>query len=677
MPRVTDGGGVGVGVGRGSAKRRPPSRGSRTEAPTGPAAEVQQPQQREHRRRRRGEEESSEMSLRQLGSAGLAMLLLALLVVQAAALVSHRGARASPPQHNQRGGSRKHGWPPAPGAAGTRMVLGSAAPATEEKEKGVGLLRSPFGNKGLTFSTAERHARGLEGLMPAGILDLEMQAGVAVERIRSQATDIDKYLVLAGIQSSHADLYYALLMRHMAELMPFVYTPTVGEACQKWSKIISQAPRGLYLSLRDKGNIRKVLDNWPEEHISAIVFTDGERILGLGDLGVNGMGIPIGKLALYTACAGIHPRSCLPVHIDVGTNNEEFLADPGYVGLRHHRDRSAAYDELVDEFITAARDKYGDQVLLQFEDFGNQNAFRFLHKYQDQCTCFNDDIQGTASVVLGGLLASERLTGVELKDQTFLFYGAGEAGVGIANLIASAISKETGESIEEARKRIYLMDSAGLITDKRAKTEDLAEHKLPYAHADPHPDVHCKPTLADVVRDVEPTVLLGVSAQAGAFTKEVIRKMKGEHPLILALSNPTSKAECTAKQAYEWSHGKAIFASGSPFAPVKLHDGEERVPGQGNNAYVFPGIGLGAIAAGTTRIDDEDMYIAAKTLAETVSEERLAKGCLYPPLSEIRDVSAKIATAIALRAHEKGAATVPMPENMLEYVRSIMYDPFA
>eukprot|EP00968_Pinguiococcus_pyrenoidosus_P001251 scaffold57_cov254-Pinguiococcus_pyrenoidosus.AAC.4 len=299
-------------------------------------------------------------------------------------------------------------------------------------------------------------------------------------------------------------------------------------------------------------------------------------------------------------------------------------------------------------------------------------------------------LAGTASVVLAGLLASERITGVQLKDQvgptgrrrrrnsqlsTFLFFGAGEAGVGIANLIAAAIAKETGKSLEDARKRIFLMDSKGLITDTRAATEDLAVHKIPYANPDPHPDWHVKPTLADVVRDVKPSVLLGVSARAGAFTREVLKQMEGEHPIIFALSNPTSKAECTAKQAYEWTQGRAIFASGSPFDPVKLHNGETRIPGQGNNAYVFPGIGLGAIAAGATHLDEEDMWLAAKTLAETVSEDRLAAGCLYPPLEEIRKVSAKIAAAIALRAHEVGTATAKKPSDMLEYCESIMYNP--
>lgn len=509
-------------------------------------------------------------------------------------------------------------------------------------------------------------------------MSLDTQLRVALERVRSAPTNLEKYLVLASLQRNHEDIYYALLMQNMHELTPFVYTPTVGLACQEWSNIYPQAPRGLYLSLRDKGRVRSILDNWPHQHIRAIVFTDGERILGLGDLGTNGMGIPVGKLALYTACGGIHPDACLPVHIDVGTENEALLDDPAYVGLRQRRERGPAYDELIAEFIDAAKDKYGPQVLLQFEDFGNRNAFRLLDEYTEKATCFNDDIQGTASVILAGLLASKRLTGKALGEHTFLFYGAGEAGVGIANLVASAIQRESGCGAEEARSRIFLMDSRGLITASRAAGEDLAHHKRPFAHSTA--EAH---SLLDAVHAVKPSVLIGVSAQSGAFDRDVLSAMtqhvvaadERAQPIVLSLSNPTSKSECTAEQAYAFSDNRAIFASGSPFDPVTLSSGQVRVPGQGNNAYIFPGVGLGAIAAGSTRIDNDDMYVAAKALSECVSQEQLERGCLYPPLAEIRRVSAHIAAAVAEAAHEKGHATLPRPENLRQYVEDIMYDP--
>jgi malate dehydrogenase (oxaloacetate-decarboxylating)(NADP+) len=380
----------------------------------------------------------------------------------------------------------------------------------------------------------------------------------------------------------------------------------------------------------------------------------------------------LGKLALYTACAGIHPAHVLPVHLDVGTNNEKNLNDPYYLGLKQKRERGPAYDALVGEFFEAAKDKFGEDVLIQFEDFGNLNAFRLLEEWKDKACTFNDDIQGTASVAVAGLLASERLTGKRMSEHTFLFAGAGEAGTGIAELIAYAISLDCSVSIEEARKKIFLVDSKGLVT--KARLEGLRHHKINFAHESP---CECK-DLKTAVETIKPSVIIGVSAQPNSFDKEVCETMAelNDRPIIFALSNPTSKAECTAEQAYNWTNGAAIFTSGSPFDPVTLEDGRRFAPGQGNNAYIFPGIGLGRLAARSTRITTHDMYVAAKALSEQVTEKDLQLGSLYPPLSEIREVSAKIAVAVALNAHETGVATDSMPDDMLTHVKSLMYDPF-
>jgi malate dehydrogenase (oxaloacetate-decarboxylating)(NADP+) len=378
----------------------------------------------------------------------------------------------------------------------------------------------------------------------------------------------------------------------------------------------------------------------------------------------------LGKLALYTACAGIHPANVLPVHLDVGTNNEKNIKDPYYLGMKQPRERGPAYDALVGEFFEAAMDKFGKDVLIQFEDFGNLNAFRLLKQWKDKSCTFNDDIQGTASVALSGLLASAKLTGKKLSEHTFLFCGAGEAGTGIASLIAYAISIELSTPVEDARKKIYLVDSQGLLTKNRLQT--LQHHKIDFAH-----DVDDCKDLKAAIEMIKPGVIIGVSAIPGSFDQEVCEMMAAfhEHPIIAALSNPTSKAECTAEQAYTWTNGKCIFSSGSPFAPVTI-GGQTFVPGQGNNAYIFPGIGLGRLAARSTRVTDHDMYIAAKALSEQVTKEDLDVGCLYPPLGKIREVSAHIAVAVAKNAFETGVATVDMPEDLMAHVKSIMYDPF-
>lgn len=512
-------------------------------------------------------------------------------------------------------------------------------------------------------------------------------------RVRKKETSLEKYVYLHSIQDVDEDLYFAAIMRYPKELFPLVYTPTVGEACQRWGDIYRHVPRGLYFSLRDRGNIRQILSLHEDTYkdVKAIVVTDGERILGLGDLGVNGMGIPIGKLALYTACGGVDPKDVLPVHLDVGTNNEALLGDEFYLGLKQKRERGEPYDEFVQEFMDAVKDAYGN-VLVQFEDFGNLNAFKLLEKYRDEMMVFNDDIQGTASVVLSGLLSSARITGRKLSEQNYLFYGAGEAGVGIADLIVRAMQREQPSMPEEElRQRIWLMDSKGLITQDRVDQGDiLADHKLRYAHPssllssnDANTD---KDTLPGAVECVRPTTLIGVSAQPEAFSQQVCERMVSiasedmhndlfSAPVIFALSNPTSKAEVTASNAYTWTDGRCVFASGSPFDSVTLANGKTFQPGQGNNAYVFPGLGLGAISTGATSITEDDFIVAAEALASLVSPEQISQGCVYPPLEDIRAVSATIAAAVANHITDTGRATKDISEDFTEYMQERMWKP--
>ncbi|MCH80774.1 NADP-dependent malic enzyme-like, partial [Trifolium medium] len=397
-----------------------------------------------------------------------------------------------------------------------------------------------------------------------------------------------------------------------------------------------------------RGKILEVLKNWPEKTIQVIVVTDGERILGLGDLGCQGMGIPVGKLSLYTALGGVRPSSCLPITIDVGTNNEKLLNDEFYIGLRHKRATGKEYAELLEEFMHAVKQNYGEKVLVQFEDFANHNAFELLDKYSSSHLVFNDDIQGTASVVLAGLLASLKLIGGTLADHTFLFLGAGEAGTGIAELIALEISKQTKAPVEETRKKIWLVDSKGLIVSSRQQS--LQHFKKPWAHE--HEPVK---DLLNAVKAIKPTVLIGTSGVGKTFTKEVVEAMASlnKKPLIFALSNPTSQSECTAEEAYTWSKGKAIFASGSPFDPVE-YEGKVFVPGQGNNAYIFPGFGLGLIMSGAIRVRDEMLLAASEALAAQVSQENYDKGLIYPPFTNIRKISANIAASVAAKTYELG-----------------------
>ncbi|MGI9238339.1 MAG: NAD-dependent malic enzyme [Woeseiaceae bacterium] len=530
---------------------------------------------------------------------------------------------------------------------------------------GVKILHDPIRNKGTAFTDAERDALKLRGLLPPRVHSMAEQELRVLGNIRAKPTDLERYLYLIALQDRNENLFYRVIMNHLEEMMPIIYTPTVGKACQEFQHIYRK-PRGFYVSLQDKGRIKELLHNWPHKDARIIVVTDGERILGLGDLGADGMGIPIGKLSLYTACAGIHPTRCLPVMLDVGTNNEKLLNDPLYNGLERRRVRGEEYDALFAEFIEAAKEVFPG-VLIQIEDFGNSNAFRLLEQYRTNTCLFDDDIQGTGAVAVAGIIAAMRITKDKLSDQKILFLGAGEAGIGIADVFVAAL-REQGVSEEQARKHCWFVDSKGLLVAGR---ENIAAHKQPYAHQ--HEYI---PDLLGAVNALQPTAILGLSGQPGTFTQDVVESMAkiNARPIIFALSNPTSKAECTAEQAYAWSDGRAIFASGSPFDPVKFGN-RTFVPGQGNNAYIFPGVGLGVIVSRSRIVTDEMFLTAAHSLANQVTEADLERGRVYPALSLIRQVSALIARDVAKMAYDNGFTDREEPDDILEDIHENMYHP--
>ncbi|XP_020676953.1 NADP-dependent malic enzyme isoform X2 [Dendrobium catenatum] len=562
-------------------------------------------------------------------------------------------------------------------AGGVKDVYGEDL-ATEEQlvtpwtvslASGYTLLRDPHHNKGLAFTEKERDAHYLRGLLPPISINQELQEKKIMHNLRQYQVPLQRYTALMDLQERNQRLFYKLLIDNVEELLPIVYTPTVGEACQKYGCIFRR-PQGLYISLKEKGKILEVLKNWPQRNIQVIVVTDGERILGLGDLGCQGMGIPVGKLALYTALGGLRPSACLPITIDVGTNNVELLKDDFYIGLRQKRATGQEYSELLHEFMRAVKQNYGEKVLVQFEDFANHNAFELLSKYRSTHLVFNDDIQGTASVVLAGVVAALKLVGGTLAEHTFLFLGAGEAGTGIAELIALEMSKQTQAPIEETRKKIWLVDSKGLIVS--ARKESLQHFKKPWAHE--HEPVG---NLLDAVKAIKPTILVGSSGAGKTFTKEVVQTVASfnERPIILALSNPTSQSECTAEEAYTWTDGRVIFASGSPFDSVE-YNGKVYVPSQANNAYIFPGFGLGVVMSGAIRVHDDMLLAASEALAQQVTEENFQKGLIYPPFKSIRKISAHIAANVADKAYELGLAShLPRPANLVKYAESCMYSP--
>jgi malate dehydrogenase (oxaloacetate-decarboxylating)(NADP+) len=558
------------------------------------------------------------------------------------------------------------------GLSADRHGVGTTSETTKNQQRsnvsvpsGPALLRDPLLNKGTAFTEAERAALGLNGLLPPHVFTLEEQVKRVLENYRNKSTDLERYIHLVSLQDRNETLFYRVLAENLEEMMPIIYTPTVGLACQQFGHIFRRA-RGMYLSIKHRGQIAKVLENWPQRDVRAVVMTDGERTLGLGDQGLGGMGIPIGKLSIYTACGGIDPAKCLPVLLDVGTENEDLLRDPLYMGIRQRRLRGKEYDDFVGEFIQAAKARWPTAVL-QFEDFGNTTAFRLLERWRNEACTFNDDIQGTASVTLAGLLSALRLTETPLRDQRILFLGAGEAGVGVADLIVSAMVDD-GLKLEEARQKCWLVDSKGVVVKGRSQ---LAEHKLRYAH-----ESKATPDLISAIRMLKPTAIIGVSTIPKSFDREVIETMSAinQRPIVFALSNPTSKSECSAEEAYTWSRGKAVFASGSPF-PTCNYQGKTFVPGQCNNSYIFPGVALGVIACEAKHVTDRMFSEAAKALVACVADSDLAVGRLFPPLARIREISAHIAAAVAQETFRDGSARIEQPRDLLELVKSKMWEP--
>jgi malate dehydrogenase (oxaloacetate-decarboxylating)(NADP+) len=526
-------------------------------------------------------------------------------------------------------------------------------------------------NKGTAFTEAERERLGITGLLPDGVEGLDTQLLRMRAHLDAKPTALERYIYLSELQDRNEHLFYSLLRSDLPAYMPLVYTPTVGEACQRFGHIMRR-PKGLYISMRRKGRVAEILRNWPERDVRFIVVTDGERILGLGDLGVCGMGIPVGKLALYTACAGVPPEACLPVVLDVGTNNESFLADPLYPGARHLRVSGEEYFDFVDEFVEAVQEVF-PRACIQFEDFTNKTAIPLLERYRDRVCCFNDDIQGTASVAVAGLFGAARMMGSAMRDHRYLFFGAGSAAVGIADLICMQLMRE-GLPEGDARARCWFMNSKGLITNT---SPGLADYQQRYAH--PFAGGSAA-TLIEAVRAVRPSVLIGVSTVAKAFTEEVIREMASlnRRPVIFPYSNPTSRSECTAEEAIQWSDGRAIFASGSPFPPLH-HQGRLFVPGQGNNVYIYPAVGLAVYATGARRVTDEMFLVAAEALAERVTEQDLDVGLIYPPMSGIVETSSFLAARVARLIVERGLATEPAAidgvAHMEELIHRVQYDP--
>jgi len=531
--------------------------------------------------------------------------------------------------------------------------------------RGAQLLRDPHLNKSTAFSEAEREALGLVGLLPDGIDTQEIQIRRARGQLALKPNNLEKYIYLAALQDTDETLFYALLMSDPAQFLPLVYTPTVGEACLHFGHIMRRS-RGMYVSIARRGRVREVLRNWPERDVRFIVVTSGERILGLGDLGANGMGIPIGKLALYTACGGVPPQFTMPVLLDCGTGNRELLSDPLYLGLRRPRPDAAELDEFVEEFMAAVQQEFAG-CCVQFEDWSGTDALRLLRRYRDRYCCFNDDIQGTGAVALAGLLAATRLTGGKLTDQTVLFLGAGAAADGIAEMLVKALMLE-GLTRQQAAQRMWLFNTGGLIESTRA---DLTDFQKAFAH--PHPPIT---DFAAAIEALKPAAIIGVSTAAGAFDQRVIQTMAriNRRPIIFAFSNPTARSECTAQQAYQWSEGRAVFASGSPFAPVSLGN-RTFVPGQGNNVYIFPAVGLAVYATRARRVTDEMFIATAHAIAEQVTPADLEVGLIYPPASDILKTEIHAAQRVAEVIFKRGLSGIPEPEDLNAFIADRVYQP--
>lgn len=544
----------------------------------------------------------------------------------------------------------------------------------EQQVKGQRLLDDPLLNKSSAFPEDERRRLGLLGLLPIHVSTIEQQLQRAYENYRRKDNDIERYIFLTALQDRNETLFYRLLQEHVTEMMPIIYTPTVGDGCKQYSHVFRR-PRGLYVSYPYRNEILSLLDNAPTADVEVIVVTDGERILGLGDLGVGGMGIPVGKLSLYTLCAGIHPAKTLPILLDVGTDNRTLLEDPLYLGWRHERIRGKEYDDFIEAFVSAIKTKF-PRVLLQWEDFSKNNAARLLERYRDQLCTFNDDIQGTGAVTVAGLLAATKVTQSKLVDQRIVILGAGSSAVGISDQIVAAMVVE-GATVEEVRSKIWLVDSQGLVHNGRT---NLDQFKMKFAQLEERlfgwdiPDLS-KITFIDVIRNVHPTILIGTSAQPGAFTREVVREMAKyvDRPIIFPLSNPTSKSEADPSDLLRWTEGRALIATGSPYLNVEYNGQAMRI-GQCNNSFIFPGVGLGVIASGARRVTDAMFVAAARVLSEFAPVMNDDGESLYPRLERVREISFAVALAVAREAQQAGLAEIDLNE-LEQTVRARMWHP--
>ena len=534
-----------------------------------------------------------------------------------------------------------------------------------KENTGYELLRNPRLNKGTAFTIEERKKYGLEGLLPAQVETLETQMLRVNEQLNQIDLPIHKYSYLTNLLETNETLFFNLVMNDPAKFLPLVYTPTVGEACEKFGHI-SRRLRGLFISIDQKNRIKEILRNWPEKDIRFTVVTDGGRILGLGDLGICGLGIPIGKLALYTGCAGVPPEYTLPIVLDTGTNNEAYLNDPLYPGLKHKRVTGKEFDDFIEAFVIAINEVFPN-ICIQWEDFKGVDAIRILNKFRDKVCTYNDDIQGTAAIATAGFISISRLMNRPFIEQKFLFLGAGAAAFGIADLLVQKFMKD-GLSREEALKHIWMFDVNGLLVQSRT---DLADYQKQFAHQGDFTSI-----FADAVLQVKPTAIIGVSTVGGAFNQQVIENISlvNERPIIFPYSNPTSHSECTAEQAYTWSKGKAVFASGSPFAPVTI-DSRTYTPGQGNNVFIFPAMGLAIYATKAKRVTDEMFIAAAEAVAEQVTPDDFEKGLIYPQVKDIMKVSLHVAVKVAKQIYESGLAGIEKPDDLQAFIKTKMYVP--
>lgn len=536
---------------------------------------------------------------------------------------------------------------------------------TGTSKRGIEVLRDPAINKSTAFTEAEKQELGLIGLVPDVSETEDLQLRRVLLQLAQKHTDLDRYIYLVNLLDHSETLFYRTVMSDPARFLPIVYDPTIGEACLQFGHLYRQ-PRGMYLSMARRGKVKEILRNWPEKDIRFICVTDGARILGLGDLGANGMGIPIGKLELYTACAGVPPRYLLPMYLDAGTNNEQYLHDPLYLGMRKPRPSTEELYAFVDEFVEAVQHVF-PKCCIHFEDWSGPDAVHLLQRYRDRYCVYNDDVQGTAGIVLAGMINAAKLKGTKLNGEKYLFLGAGSAGIGLADLICSAMVRD-GMSLQQAREHVYMFDINGLLEDTR---KDLLDFQKPYAHK------HA-PTrdFVQAIESIRPTTIIGVSTVGGTFTQKVVEAMSriNDRPVILALSNPTDHAECTPEQAYTWSNGKAIYAAGVQFPPVHLK-GQTFLPGQANNFYVFPAIGMAVFATAASRVTDEMFIEAAHAVADQVPPELLKQGSLFPLQSNILEAEIQTAARVAKLVFDSGLARVERPTDMVAFIRRHVYKP--